>query len=255
MVDFAGRPVPNAEVSAKPSEEPTDLNRPEVARPARAAKNTVMATTGSGGFFRLPVPAAGIEYAMQAEADGYMRSYKKEVVPEEGLQDLRFVLKTGCMVSGKVLDSAGMPMGNIVVLAHTGCQISEEFVAVTLDITNSKPTGADGAYQLIGLKPGLCLFGAEQEGKTLISPDFSEALLSLELQPDKHHTNVDLVLPTQPECTIEGKVTDPDGRPIEGVTISAGYGEEARTGNKPMPVAPTDQDGRFQVFFVERRGW
>jgi protocatechuate 3,4-dioxygenase beta subunit len=131
-------------------------------------------------------------------------------------------------VEGIVTDSV---TGAPVIRAHVTLQgrSSDE-----VDRRYGATTGADGKFSISGIEPGSFLLTSERVGFVAIdkSPQVT-------LKAGDSKTDIEVKL--TPTGTILGRVTDPDGEPVQGASVeaaNAAYAVASRT---------TDERGQFRL--------
>jgi len=128
----------------------------------------------------------------------------------------------GGAVSGTVSDQDGIPVEGAEVKVTIG---GETYTALT---------ESDGTYVLIDLPAGTgYTVTASKDGYE------SGSESGIEVTIRQMTSGKDIVI-TLNSGTIEGKVTDEDGNPVEGATVRVADGEKIRT-------AITDEDGNFTI--------
>lgn len=153
-------------------------------------------------------------------------------------------LAAGGEISGTVLDGAGAPMSGVHVVVRT----SDDAEA------NDVWTDADGSYAVRGLAAGSYRLGffADVEGGVTLSewwenaPDFASAD-DLEVEAATAVPGIDVVLSEDDGSVVEsrsaslsGVVTDPQGAPLEHVSVSI-------EGDIGSLVATTDANGAWSM--------
>ena len=161
------------------------------------------------------LPAEQVE--VEARAEGF-RSESVKIAVEAGREagPVELVLQRGVSIEGHVTDKSGAPIAEAFVKSESG------------------PTGftdPGGNFRLEGLPPGA------QEIEAC-HPEFAPALLRLSLPlPEGERVSFQLGR----GGAVEGTVTDTDGAPVDGVSISIGKeGPQA-------PQALTDEAGRYRI--------
>jgi len=161
--------------------------------------------TDPDGRFSTPVYDAGVYRIAAGTRDGKRsRVAEVRVEPARESTPVELVLEAGAAVHGTVLDANGKPVEGAQVLAFERLgadRLSEDRAA----------TGENGRYRFTGLGPGPHLIRA-------FVPEHPEweAASALVLGPG-HRSNLVLTLET---CgTLEARVLDPDGHPVERVAV------------------------------------
>jgi protocatechuate 3,4-dioxygenase beta subunit len=147
-------------------------------------------------------------------------------------------LEPGVSLVGRVLDDAGKPVAGALVAAHpTGepqppRSSDPDAPALWVPELLSVRTGADGRWQLPGLRPG---------GVTLVLRERDHVLTRLEIEAARGESLPgDVVMPRG--GVIEGTVTDRAGKPIGGAEVRVTDREITASWYSDMsfPYAPGD---------------
>lgn len=164
-------------------------------------------------------------------------------------------LKPEVALTGRVL-SSGKPIAGVSVLLKRGVSVFEaspEPTGTRYDRVSETLTDANGEYRLTGLNAGdgyaieiKPLFLAADPTWHYQSPYVQN--LPDDAQKEVALPDVNLLKLTQ---AIAGVVVDPDGKPVNGATVSAQLrsgGSLARmTQSGPPPWTESDHQGRFQL--------
>jgi hypothetical protein len=128
------------------------------------------ATSGADGRFSLELPEG--DYGVTAFAEGHVEESAVLGVPADAGRELRFALKRGSQISGRVLMSDGRGAGYVQVLG-----VSEDGEATT-------STAADGSFRIDGLEkpPAWLIAGSQLAGFAWreIGPDETPIMLTLQ---------------------------------------------------------------------------
>lgn len=155
-----GRPV-EAQVS-------TMLN--SQAAPTGGASAFYSAAAGADGRFSLELPDGN--FGLTVSAEGHLDEHAQVRVPADAGRELRFALKRGSQISGRVLMADGRGAGYVRVLA-----LSKEGAAET-------STAADGSFRIGGLEepPAWLIAGSQLAGFAWreIGPDETDIMLTLQ---------------------------------------------------------------------------
>jgi carboxypeptidase family protein len=235
VVDRAGKPVADAEVRLLPvgSDDP---------RSAREA--TLRAVTGASGTFRIDRLAGG-PFNLRARARGFAPTLVRRVdlPPGNGSVDLgTLVLERGLTLEGRVVDTAGNPIGGatVQVTPSTGLAVWD------LPLDGEAPgwetvSGRDGAFSFAGLAPGGETLRASRQG-------FAARTLPGIGVPSAEPVLVRL----DPAARISGTVKDDSGEPVAGANVllsevssAAGDGAPPQDRTRPVGAAVSDAEGRF----------
>ncbi len=208
------------------------------------------ATPDARGSFEILVAAAR-PAVFGAAAKGYLP--REAPAPASGAPvDLRLeraaVFPGAAAVSGVVVDIRGIPIAGAELYAVRTAQTRvqghrpQERFAESLGATSQT-----GGFLGEGLVPGR--FDLLARAKGFVPGRVGD----LNLRPGQRLFGVRIVLIDG--VRVEGKVTDPDGHPIEGAAIEAGKilppGIPVAEVERPGNSAVTDRDGRFTLLGLE----
>jgi uncharacterized GH25 family protein len=152
VVDSEGKPITGAQIW--PSIEFT--KRPGESR--QLAIGTHLRTDSDGRWTYESVPNSMASVPVEISKPGFMTSRtsltRGEFGHESGrLPSARIVLKSGLIVTGKVTDESGQPIGGVVVRTKF------------FNSVHKAVTGADGTYTLSGCEPGEVRIVASAKGR------------------------------------------------------------------------------------------
>ena len=231
VLDPGGRPVAGARVLA--GTEPATLGWV-----GRTAPATI---TSADGRFRFEALDAGRVTLRVEKEDVGTASWSGRGLRAGTNHQLVLRLDAGAGLAGRVRLPDGRPAPGAVVYAEYPGQRRTFFDGHGREHVASRAVaGADGAYTLRGLSPGVLRVTASRDGGPLrsrrhVSPT---ALAAGELK------TLDLVVPR--EQHVSGRVLRPDGRPAAGALVLVHVGDtRPPIGFSRRAVA--DQDGRFSV--------
>lgn len=207
------------------------------------------AVTAADGRFEIRDLPAGT-YELTARGRGYAAiTVPGLAIPEgAGSTDLGTVLlMPGVAVEGQVVDPEGRPVSGAEVSVSEAGSSMRAVLRQHVDPPPPILTGPDGFFRIEDRRPGETLnLGAYRAGYA------AAGVPGVQVPSDKP---VRIVL--QPTSAVEGRVVDPDGRPIAGATVFAFASDPMRMGrfrfdgpSGPGP-ATSDEDGLFRVEGVE----
>jgi len=223
VVDAAGRAVAGAEVACSarsPFEFDPDTFDAETFD-FEAARERVRgqrderadAKTDADGRFRVAAPAKGSDLRLRIEARRYLVLEQRVAVPADTDSDVGTLsLKTGALVSGRVLDRSGRPVANARVAHRPERERGEvglfAFAGLeALDGFGERSDGrtdADGRFELAHVPPGRFSLRARHDRHPLAE------LGGLEVAPGGELA--DVVLTLEPGTSIAGSLLDvPEG--------------------------------------------
>lgn len=222
VVDGAGAPLPGAEVGLVIEQEATQ----DRGRSARSLHHRA----DPRGRFRLEHIPPGDTRIRAHKGDRI--SLQEVRLTTEGGQEygpLQLVVEEGAVVTGVVTDTRGQPVGS----AHVNLTPTEIAAREPSEITNHARTGPDGSYQMHGAVPGPVSITVVQGGYRIL-----ETTADLAPGPQR----LDLVVEDQ--SRIRGRVTDTEGRGIEGAAVRASVwrGQEADSHR-----VHSDAQGEFSI--------
>lgn len=223
VVDESGKPVAGAQLTCKTASPwYSDLCRPEV-------------VSGKDGSFRLPALLGGFDYTVSASLAGYTPASTTAQVPGLGetAAPLRLTLLRGSELIGRVVDERGRPV--------PGAELKLGF----LDLPNSwleplrAKTTKEGRFSFQPLT-------ADDYVLSLRSSGFSSAEFRLDIVAGVSPLDLGEVV-LSPAVALEGRVVDPQGRPVAGAEVAAEW--QKGKGPKVFPSSSTvaRADGRFRL--------
>lgn len=243
VVDEQGKPVAGVEVKARIHPGARAMDRWDSRGSAR---------TSAAGRFRIPGLAGGVAHQMRLTRKGYAPA-TTDVPPAEpgspgtGGGDLRIVLRKGRTASGRVVDSADKPVagawvvlelepsGGMMIRMMSDSGDSGRFEAVT---------DASGRFELPDVPAGTFQLLAGGSGYAPIT------VPGLAVPVGGGATDLGTVVLVR-GVTLEGYVTDPKGRPIEGARISVEESNANPMMSRPRPPEEspvlTAADGFFRI--------
>jgi protocatechuate 3,4-dioxygenase beta subunit len=240
VVDDQGKPVAGVEIKAIIHPGARAMDRWDSGGSAR---------TTAAGRFRIPRLAGGVAHQLRLTRKGYAPATADVPPAEPGSpsSELRIVLRKGRTASGRVVDSADKPVarawvvlepepsGGMMIRMMSGSDDSGRFEAVA---------DASGRFELPDVPAGTFQLLAGGSGYAPIT------VPGLAVPEGSGATDLGTVVLVR-GVALEGYVTDPKGRPVEGARISV---EES--GANPMMSRPrppeespvlTAADGFFRI--------
>ncbi|HEX4960575.1 MAG TPA: carboxypeptidase-like regulatory domain-containing protein [Thermoanaerobaculia bacterium] len=158
------------------------------------------AVTGAEGAFTLELQEPG-EYLLSAWGAGHVASNRNRLeVPAEGLDGVEIRMSGGAVVTGHLADLEGHPVGGAAISIS-----NSEANAQTV-------SDSGGDYLLEGVAPG------EQD---LLVTHADYETVGRHVQIPAAGTRFDLALTPLPHLVIRGRVSGPDGAPIQGALVGA----------------------------------
>ncbi|MCP3099314.1 carboxypeptidase regulatory-like domain-containing protein [Myxococcus sp. K15C18031901] len=218
LVDEQGAPLPDISIQVSTTSGPV--------------------TTNEHGAFVTTVPSPGSVVLTNGPGEGVFAGQRLTV--QAPASNLRWVLKQGARVRGKVLDEEGQPLEGVTVLAWREDD--------TRSARPSLPTNSNGLFQLTGLKPGRFVLEAlvETEGTRRVA---SRAVDVGEGEP----TQVELTL--EAGASLSGLLVDDEGHPVHGARVCGRTIPEARPAwrrDAPSADLPSCVDSNAEGRFAWR---
>ena len=241
VVDEQGRPVAGVEIEAR-------IQPGSRIRTAAGWSSGGTGRTSASGKFRISNLAAGIAHQLKLTRAGFA-PLVENVPPQPPGSELRLVLRRGKKGFGRVVDQAEKPVaGARVVLAR---EPSGDRMMRSFDDDGSgrfaATAGADGRFEIPDLPAGTFQLTARGAGYAAIT------VPGLTVAQGAGSTDLGTVVLVR-GVALEGYVTDPQGKPVEGARISvAEAGAEPTFGMGPAgdpadaPPIVTAADGFFRV--------
>ena len=239
VVDGAGTPVAGATVSAEPRDRSGFL--------AWGSAPTERTVSGADGGFRLRELAAGSPVSLTADHEGYAPATLDLAPLTAGTTrgDLEIVLDAGITAFGRVVDTDEEPVaGAEVELVPTpqGTDILAWMRAARDGAGNSATSDRDGRFEIADLAPGRVDVHAAAAGFAPL------AVPGVELPAGQARVDLGTLL-LAAGLTLEGRVVDPDGKPLADAEVRSGggFGLGLGTFSRHADAAPetTGPDGRF----------
>lgn|GEM_PF-2282513 len=211
VMNVGGDPLPGMSVSASLSGQTgTDLVLPDPPCPFEDS-----ATTDAEGAFALELKGPG-RYDVTAIGPGYLLAKQDHVlVPPEGLEGMELQMDGGAVVLGHLYD----PESHSVAGATLSVSGSRSFSHTFSD--------SGGNFLLEGVSAGDSLL--------IEHPDFETAAVDIHVPSAGMRLNLMLLSPKS-RLEARGRVTDPDGVPVEGAIVTG-------SGTRTATLA----DGSFAV--------
>jgi hypothetical protein len=232
VMDKAGRPLAGADVRLTSQAE----EKPHRAR------------TGPAGRFRVTGLTPDTGYFLRVARPGFAPETLTLTTPLAGpLPETRLTLRPGRTAAGLLLDAAGRPAPGVTVeLVRDPAGLEWQTARADSGPYQGR-TGPEGRFEIRDVPEGRFNLLAEIPKNPVV-----ELARSVEIPGGPGRT--DLGRQTLPARQIlEGRIFDPEGRPLEGVQVWTGMGRAAgaeqilarhRTAG---PAAVTDAEGRFAL--------
>jgi protocatechuate 3,4-dioxygenase beta subunit len=229
VVDPEGRPVAGATIESSPPPKQAVISR----------WSPFSAISRRDGRFVLTGLIPRGTYEVSAISEGFARTTvtARTAEPGKATPEVRIVLDPGRLLSGRVVDEEGQPIA--------GAEL-----ALSMDFWDRRRASSDetGRFVFKGLAPGIFSLLVKAKGHPQIHrPD-------VEISTERTATDLgDVVLPD--EVAIEGRVTDSQGRPLEGTEVKTHrvpgplYRRELGRGPvfETFPSTTTGPDGTFRL--------
>jgi|GEM_PF-1682413 len=169
------------------------------------------------------------------------------VTSGQTVKDINAVLLEGGHISGKVVTADGQPVPNVSVEVY---QNKEACQCGGWQWVGSSYTNEMGQYEVVGLPNGTYRVGFFSWGDHQKIVQFYKNAFDLKSATDvtvkagETITGIDAVL-TDPSGHIAGRVTNPDGKPVPGISILVYRPQYGRW--EAIGKAMTAEDGRYDV--------
>ncbi|HEV2843716.1 MAG TPA: carboxypeptidase-like regulatory domain-containing protein, partial [Thermoanaerobaculia bacterium] len=208
VIDPDGKPIPGANVTAGlAGEYPGDLvdtGRPHCSGDHRFPQ----AYTDREGRFVLEPLRSGF-YDLQAAAEGWLETEHGRLEVRDGREpeEVEIVLQPGAILTGKVLTQDGSPAAGIKIQAQGYRNYP------------STRTDAAGSYRLAGVESGW--------NKVVASSALGSVSKKLKIEPGENRLDMTLgpAYPGPLRHEIRGRVSGPEGEPVEGAHVVMGLAE------------------------------
>ena len=211
-----------------------------------------MSTTSSPrGTFRLSGLAVGVAYQLRARKPGFapLELEVGALEPAESRDRLEVVLRAGRLAAGRVVDESDAPVAGAEVTLRPPIPTDPLAVAYRMALQRggedgpTSTTDAEGRFEVGDLAVGRYDLEVRARG---FAPARVPGLRVDEGVGQADFGTVVLV----PGASIEGRVADPDGRPIAGAEVTVEIerdGLMALSLSGPRNRVETGADGRFVV--------
>ena len=213
------------------------------------SNSEVMTRTNAKGEYALsiprPIPGEEVTFSFEAPGRALGQTYFlwKEDVPEAETRDFR--LPKAVSYTGRVVDPEGKPIAGVFlevdVPAYANCRDGSDKAAGHDSFHNILEARTDdkGRYAFRNIPPDM--------------PDGRQAVTQLTVTHPKYVVKTKIYeanellgpgweITLEPGSVVEGVVTNPDGKPIKGASVSAHSGDQRRD----EPSATSDKDGKFR---------
>jgi protocatechuate 3,4-dioxygenase beta subunit len=254
-VRLSGRVDPPVAASIRTEPDMDRMGRDSAAKAYGVSADSDPAT----GTFVLEQVPPGAFSLIATHADG--RTGKLAVtVADRDQANLVVALEARASIAGKVIDTTGAPVPGVRVAAEPDVPGRPRIAArfALSEARGAVVTGADGAFQIVGLDPGkLELAGRDDQG--VLAPAHGDKLAEVELTRGQALTG--LVLTIEPrDGKITGRVIGADGKPAADAWVTATF---QGSGTDPMEArlarmlgtglpALTSTEGQFALQHLHR---
>ncbi|MEO6710005.1 MAG: carboxypeptidase-like regulatory domain-containing protein [Planctomycetota bacterium] len=243
IVDGRGAPLSGALAAAIASDD----------GPQGQRTDWVSSRTDAAGRFEIDDLTSDLSHALMLSKHGYGTRVYDFPADERATVDLdlgTFSLGPPALIQGVVEDESGLGLADIEVILKGSnrdrWRLQKEQSAPERGIgdwyTDSRGTRTDaaGRFSFGELAAGTYSLRARQRGR----PDSKS--LGVSLAESERKEQVKLLLPSG--SRLRGRVVDPEGRPVAGVSLSVNATKlrEPSTSTGAMTSARSDADGRFE---------
>ncbi|HEV7508495.1 MAG TPA: carboxypeptidase-like regulatory domain-containing protein [Thermoanaerobaculia bacterium] len=229
VVNADGDPVPRAQVSAFLSGHELEENFSLPDPPCPFEGST---TVNAEGAFALELKGPG-RYDVTALGAGYLLAKQDHVlVPPEGLDGVELQMGGGTLVAGHVSDPEGHSVAGALIVLSSSRSYSQ--------------TSSDGSgdYLLEGVAAG-------DDSLVIEHPDFETVATDVHIPNTAYRMDLTLLTPKS-RLEARGRVTDPDGTPVEGAIVSCYNIKTATLADGSFAVRVNKGDERL---VVEKEGF
>ncbi|MHA7628649.1 carboxypeptidase regulatory-like domain-containing protein [Corallococcus sp. M7] len=213
--DDAGHPIPNARVETYR----------EDGGPLAAEATTV---TDAGGRYQLGPTRPG-PHTFRILAPHHLDVEQHAQKLQQGMAPLDFTLKRAQSVEGRVVDTSGAPVEGIL-LSLSG----NFFGGDDIDADGARRSDATGHFILDVKRAGTGKLSVEE-------PSFQRQSIAVRI-PSR-----DVVVVLDRGASVSGTVTDPQGLPLRGATVTLGTEAQEDAPYEEPRQALTDDQGRFHL--------
>lgn len=237
VVDGDGDPVADAKVDHSPHRtRGGGGSRPQNVMTSSTGRDSGPATDAEGRY-RLEGLAPGLPLDLQVTKSGWMPAQLSQVVPP--LEDeLVVALEKGLTVAGRVLADAGRPATGASVMLSQRWAIEHSEGSSFQTVSTGTRADDEGGFRFEGLRPSPRIeLSAHWEG-------LSGAVV-VDDPPPRGEVPVEIRL--QPAPRVVGTVSDREGRPVSGATVSLQPPGSDRRAVRATASAATDALGRFDL--------
>jgi len=228
VVDEVGEPVGGAEVRVRMADRDDLWDEKPV---------SIYTTSSTGGFRSRDFRVTG--YELRVEAEGYAVAFLR-VGAEEAHEPLEVVLHRGALLTGRVMSPEGSPLPDARLLLAATPDDPGRWASARREVLFETTTERSGGFRF----PRLPKMKLDLEAT---APGWAPTRLpSVEIPPDGALDLGEIRL--QPAVSLEGRVEDPQGRPIPDAAVASE--REHSTESRPLaalPAVATDERGRFAI--------
>jgi hypothetical protein len=253
VVDEKDAPVAGATVRAiraRPAGATVDLLRLIRELPSRPTAVDTGKSAEDGRFEMKKVPPGNYDFTVEKSGFEIKVELGVVVTPDADKRTLKFVVRRGFPLSGTVKRGDGEPVAGVAVVAFHEPREMAQFNPLDKSFTT---TDGKGAFAFDGLGTGRYVVAVSPDGE----PSVAQRNITLPTQKP-----VEIVL--EGDCSLEGKVTAEDDKPVAGAQVYVMLG--INTSDSPtVGNVKTGADGRYemrgltsgpvQIFMVQSEGY